>query len=97
VFPTQVYGSNGPAFRPLVQTMRLAFRYALKSGLQVFAFIAIMAHVSSHRNLFYVLTLKVNYNIFWDIMLCSPLKVIQRFGATYNLHLQGRKQLKITA
>jgi hypothetical protein len=28
--------------------------------------------------------------IFWDIMLCSPLRVNQRFGGgTYRLHLQG--------
>jgi hypothetical protein len=29
--------------------------------------------------------------IFWDIMLCSPLKVNRRFAETYRLHLQGRK------
>jgi hypothetical protein len=29
--------------------------------------------------------------IFWDIMLCSPLKVIQWFGGTYRLHLQGQQ------
>jgi hypothetical protein len=28
--------------------------------------------------------------IFWDITLCSPLKVNRRFGGTYRLHLQGR-------
>jgi hypothetical protein len=28
---------------------------------------------------------------FWDIMLRSPLKVSQNFGAIYHLHLQGRK------
>jgi hypothetical protein len=30
----------------------------------------------------------VQEHIFWDITLCSPLKVIQRFGATYRFHLQ---------
>jgi hypothetical protein len=29
--------------------------------------------------------------IFWDITLCSPLKVNRRFGRTYRLHLQGRR------
>jgi hypothetical protein len=29
--------------------------------------------------------------IFWDIMPCSPLTVNRRFGGTYCLHLQGRK------
>jgi hypothetical protein len=28
---------------------------------------------------------------FWDIMLCSPLKVSQRFRWTYYLHLQGQR------
>jgi hypothetical protein len=28
--------------------------------------------------------------IFWDITPCSPLKVDQRFGGTYRLHLRGR-------
>jgi hypothetical protein len=27
--------------------------------------------------------------ILWDITPCSPLKVNQRFGGTYRLHLQG--------
>jgi hypothetical protein len=30
-------------------------------------------------------------NIFWDITLCSPLKVNGRFGETYRLHIQSRK------
>jgi hypothetical protein len=29
--------------------------------------------------------------IFWDITPCSPLSVNRRFGGTYRLHLQGRK------
>jgi hypothetical protein len=29
--------------------------------------------------------------IFWDIMPCSLLSVIRRFGGTYRLHLQGQK------
>jgi hypothetical protein len=29
--------------------------------------------------------------IFWDITPCSPLSVNRRFGETYRLHLQGRK------
>jgi hypothetical protein len=29
--------------------------------------------------------------IFWDIMLCSPLKVNRHFGGTYCLHIQGRR------
>jgi hypothetical protein len=28
---------------------------------------------------------------FWDIMPCSPLSVNRRFGETYRLHLQGRR------
>jgi hypothetical protein len=31
--------------------------------------------------------------IFWDITPCSPLSVNQRFGVTYYLHLQGRKNM----
>jgi hypothetical protein len=27
--------------------------------------------------------------VFWDITPCSPLKVDQRFGGTYHLHLLG--------
>jgi hypothetical protein len=30
-------------------------------------------------------------SVFWDITPCSPLSVIRRFGGTYRLHLQGRK------
>jgi hypothetical protein len=30
-------------------------------------------------------------SIFWDITLCSPLKVNIYFGGTYRLHLQGRR------
>jgi hypothetical protein len=29
--------------------------------------------------------------IFWDISPCSPLSVNRRFGGTYCLYLQGRK------
>jgi hypothetical protein len=29
--------------------------------------------------------------IFWDVTLCSPVDVHQRFGGTYCLHLQGQK------
>jgi hypothetical protein len=29
--------------------------------------------------------------VFWDITPCSPLRVNRRFGGTYRLHLQGRK------
>jgi hypothetical protein len=29
--------------------------------------------------------------VFWDITMCSPLKVNRRFGGTYRLHLQGRR------
>jgi hypothetical protein len=28
-------------------------------------------------------------SVFWDITLCSPLKVNRRFGETYRLHLQS--------
>jgi hypothetical protein len=29
--------------------------------------------------------------IFWDVTPSTPLKVNQRFGETYRLHLQGRR------
>jgi hypothetical protein len=29
--------------------------------------------------------------IFWDMTPCSPLSVNRRFGGTYRLHLQGRR------
>jgi hypothetical protein len=29
--------------------------------------------------------------VFWDITLCSPLKVNRRLGGTYRFHLQGRR------
>jgi hypothetical protein len=29
--------------------------------------------------------------IFWDMTPCSPLSVSRRFGETYSLHLQGRR------
>jgi hypothetical protein len=29
--------------------------------------------------------------ILWDMMPCSPLSVNRRFGGTYRLHLQGRR------
>jgi hypothetical protein len=29
--------------------------------------------------------------VFWDITLCNPLSVNRRFGGTYRLHLQVRK------
>jgi hypothetical protein len=29
--------------------------------------------------------------IFWDINLCSPLEVNQRFGRTCHLHIQGKR------
>jgi hypothetical protein len=28
-------------------------------------------------------------SVFWDVTLCSPLKVNQRFGGIYRLYLQG--------
>jgi hypothetical protein len=33
----------------------------------------------------------MNSSIFWDIMLCSPLKVNQHFGGKCCLHLQGKR------
>jgi hypothetical protein len=33
----------------------------------------------------------VKSSIFWDIMLCSPLKLNRRFGGTCHLHLQDRR------
>jgi hypothetical protein len=29
--------------------------------------------------------------IVWDIKRCSPISVNRRFGGTYRLHLQGKK------
>jgi hypothetical protein len=29
--------------------------------------------------------------VYWDITLCSPLKVNRRFGGIYCLHIQGRR------
>jgi hypothetical protein len=38
------------------------------------------------------LTVRVTKSItFWDMMPCSPLSVNRRFGGTYRLHLQGRR------
>jgi hypothetical protein len=37
----------------------------------------------------YKLSMKVKNPIFWDIMLCSPLKVNQHFRETCCLHIQG--------
>jgi hypothetical protein len=34
--------------------------------------------------------------MFWDIMLCSPLKVNRRLGGTCRLHFQGRRPLIAT-
>jgi hypothetical protein len=31
--------------------------------------------------------------IFWDMTPCSPLNCAQRFGGTYRLHLQGRRNM----
>jgi hypothetical protein len=33
-------------------------------------------------------------SIFWDITLCSPFKVIQRFLGTRRLHLQVERKAK---
>jgi hypothetical protein len=38
----------------------------------------------------------VESSIFWDITPCSQLKVNQRFGRTYRLHLQGRRSALLT-
>jgi hypothetical protein len=35
--------------------------------------------------------IKLKSTIFWDITPCSPLSVNWRFGGTYRLHLQDRK------
>jgi hypothetical protein len=31
----------------------------------------------------------IKISIFWDVMLCSPLKVNRRFGGTCRLNIQG--------
>jgi hypothetical protein len=36
------------------------------------------------------MNLKIKSTIIWDITPCSPLKVNQRFGGTYRIHLQVR-------
>jgi hypothetical protein len=33
----------------------------------------------------------MNSTIFWDITLCSPLKVNRRFGKKYRLHLRAEQ------
>jgi hypothetical protein len=33
----------------------------------------------------------VKSSIFWDIILCNPLKANQHFGGTCHLHLQGQR------
>jgi hypothetical protein len=33
----------------------------------------------------------IESTIFWDITPCSPVKISQRFGGTYRLHLRGRR------
>jgi hypothetical protein len=33
----------------------------------------------------------IKSTIFWDITPCSPLSVNRRFGGTYRIHFQGRK------
>jgi hypothetical protein len=46
------------------------------------------------------LTTKLNlsskpiWHVFWDITLCSPVKVNRRFGVTYRLHLQDRRVIQ---
>jgi hypothetical protein len=35
--------------------------------------------------------IRLNNAVFWDITLCSPLKVNGRFGRTYHLDLQARR------
>jgi hypothetical protein len=44
-----------------------------------------------HCTGFEVLTaMVIKYIIFWDITLCSPLKVNRRYEGTYCLHLQSQ-------
>jgi hypothetical protein len=31
--------------------------------------------------------------VFWDMTPCSPLSFNRRFGGTYGLHLQGRRNI----
>jgi hypothetical protein len=33
----------------------------------------------------------MKFSVFWNITLCSPLKVNRRFGGACRLHIQGRK------
>jgi hypothetical protein len=35
--------------------------------------------------------LHMKYIIFWNMTPCSPMSVNRRFGGTYRLHLQGRR------
>jgi hypothetical protein len=52
----------------------------------------LITEISSYYVGFEVLTAVVMKNIiFWDITPCSPLIVNSRFGGTYRLHLQGRR------
>jgi hypothetical protein len=39
----------------------------------------------------YINYIVIQNTIFWDITSCSPLSVNRRFGGTYRLHLQGRR------
>jgi hypothetical protein len=36
-------------------------------------------------------TVAVKNYIFWNITLCSPVRINRRFGGTYRLHLQSRR------
>jgi hypothetical protein len=47
---------------------------------------------NSQKREFEVLTdVVMNSSVFWDVMPSSWLKVSQRFGVTYRLHLRGRR------
>jgi hypothetical protein len=50
----------------------------------------LLAHQFSIRRFWVLTAVIMKSTIFWDITLCSPLKVNRRFGGIYRLHLQGR-------
>jgi hypothetical protein len=37
------------------------------------------------------ITISLKSTVFWDMTPCSPLNFNRRFGGTYRLHLQGRR------
>jgi hypothetical protein len=74
----------------------LVRQHTIRYSILKFGATSLTRHFNGYRVSYYLgfevfTTVVMKSIIFWNMMPCSPLSFNRRFGGTYRLHLQGRR------